>query len=142
MNWHCKTVRWAEADLRRIRHRVFIEEQGVDVAEEWDGHDPDAQHFLLLRGTAAAGCARVLHEPAHHWHIGRVAVLPEYRGCGAGLRLMHAALHWCRETDRDAPIYLHAQTSVTGFYEKLGFNSRGEIFMDAGIPHIAMWWSA
>ena len=141
MNWHCETVRWADAetDLRRIRQRVFIREQGVDVTEEWDGHDPAAQHFLLYRQATAAGCARVLREHSGYWHIGRVAVLPEFRGCGAGLRLMQGVLRWCRHADSNLPVYLHAQTAVTGFYEKLGFHCRGEVFMDAGLPHVAMW---
>jgi predicted GNAT family N-acyltransferase len=32
-------------------------------------------------------------------------------------------------------VFLHAQTSATGFYERHGFQALGEEFMDAGIPH-------
>ncbi len=138
---HCKPVRWlqAESDLRRIRRQVFIEEQGVEVAEEWDGRDVDAQHFLIYHHATAVGCARVLREPSDYWHIGRVAVLAEFRGSGVGLQLMQSVLEWCRQANSEARIYLHAQTTVTGFYEKFGFCCRGNIFMDAGIPHVTMW---
>ena len=33
---------------------------------------------------------------------------------------------------------LHAQLSARGFYERAGFVSRGEIFVEAGIDHIEM----
>ena len=32
-------------------------------------------------------------------------------------------------------VFLHAQTSATGFYQRHGFHALGEEFMDAGIPH-------
>ncbi len=34
--------------------------------------------------------------------------------------------------------YLHAQTEVAEFYGRLGFMQRGEVFIEAGIPHVAM----
>jgi predicted GNAT family N-acyltransferase len=38
-------------------------------------------------------------------------------------------------------IYLNAQTSVINFYSKLGFDSRGDIFFEAKIPHQKMVFS-
>jgi predicted GNAT family N-acyltransferase len=35
-------------------------------------------------------------------------------------------------------IYLHAQTPVIGFYEKMGFRCVGPVFDEAGIPHRKM----
>lgn len=141
MTWTCKAVTWQreETRLREIRQRVFIEEQGVKVPEEWDGEDNNAQHFLLLNGHTAIGCARIITENSgDDLHIGRVAILAEYRGQGAGLTLMRHLIDWCTGQCPDASVYLHAQTSVTGFYQQLGFICQGEVFMDAGIPHISM----
>jgi predicted GNAT family N-acyltransferase len=33
---------------------------------------------------------------------------------------------------------LHAQCNAKGFYEKSGFVPRGDVFMEADIPHIEM----
>jgi predicted GNAT family N-acyltransferase len=33
---------------------------------------------------------------------------------------------------------VHAQVPVRGFYEKLGFAAYGEVYEEAGIPHISM----
>ena len=137
--FYCEAVSWHEAaeHLTSIRKTVFIDEQQVSKTEEWDGLDLKAQHFLLYtESTVAVGCARVLCEPAA-WHIGRVAILKPWRLQGAGSALMRAVAAWCIA---EAPytLYLHAQVQVTGFYQKLGFSAYGDIFMDAGIPHIAM----
>jgi predicted GNAT family N-acyltransferase len=35
-------------------------------------------------------------------------------------------------------VSLAAQVLVQGFYERQGYISQGEVFMDAGIPHILM----
>ncbi len=119
-----------------IRRAVFIEEQGVSEAEEVDGRDGAALHFLARAGGEAIGTARVLISE-NTGKIGRVAVLKSARGTGAGQLLVRAAVaeiaaRGCAEA------ILGAQTSAIGFYERLGFVARGPAFMDAGIPHREM----
>jgi predicted GNAT family N-acyltransferase len=33
---------------------------------------------------------------------------------------------------------VHAQVRARGFYEKMGFIAEGDVYQDAGIPHITM----
>lgn len=122
-----------KAALRLIRERVFIQEQGVPVDMEWDEWDADAAHFLALTGNQPVGVARLL--PVGK--IGRLAVLPEWRGQGIGRDLMQLALDTARQRGL-AEITIHAQVSVTEFYRKLGFSGHGEVFKEAGIPHREM----
>ena len=66
--------------------------------------------------------------------IGRVAVLSEARGTGAGAALMRAALDELRARGvREAR--LGSQVHAIGFYERLGFVAHGPLYDDAGIPH-------
>ncbi len=132
------------AELSEIRTRVFIEEQAVPEKDEWDEHDPNAVHFLVLtENNTAIGCARLLTErPADDqliYHIGRVAILEPFRNRGLGHHLMIFILAYCRTQTSTRGIYLHAQITRRRFYETLGFIAQGEEFMDAGIPHIEMW---
>lgn len=136
-------VEWETASdiLRRIRTDVFMVEQQVPAADEWDGKDQNAAHFLVHASSEALGCARILIEQidgTDHYHIGRVAVQKHYRGRGLGSQLMQALIEWCRQGNPNACIYLHAQTSRRAFYERLGFVAREGEFMDAGIAHIHM----
>jgi len=125
--------------LREIRDQVFIREQKVPIEDEWDGKDETAIHFLVSNAEGPIGCARVLIEE-NLFHIGRVAILRNYRNQGIGRHLMQFVLTWCLQQNLNYRIYLHAQTSRIGFYEHLDFTAKGDIFMDAGIAHIEMWY--
>ncbi|WP_062065559.1 GNAT family N-acetyltransferase [Cellvibrio sp. OA-2007] len=130
------------ADLINIRTEVFIQEQQVSAADEWDGLDEQALHFLALSAQGEAiGCARLLPEIAAHkslYHIGRVAILKPFRNQGIGHQLMQYVIAYCKKAAPENTIYLHAQTERRQFYETLGFAAEGDEFIDAGILHISM----
>jgi predicted GNAT family N-acyltransferase len=127
-----------------VRRRVFIEEQGVPEDIEIDQHDvlprrdierSGAQHILaMLDGRPVATGRLVLGDVDGRPHIGRVAVLPEYRGRGFGRAVM-AGLHDLARKRGATAVTLAAQLHAIGFYQKLGYSVRGEVFLDAGIEH-------
>ena len=120
--------------LRAIRRRVFIEEQGVPEALEWDEIDPECEHVLAFAfDGAAVATARLLPDG----HIGRMAVLAPWRGRGIGSAMLNHLVQRARERGFEAA-RLHAQTHAVGFYARQGFEAIGEEFLEAGIPHYAM----
>jgi predicted GNAT family N-acyltransferase len=132
-NFHIEEVSWqaAQADLRRIRTRVFIEEQQVPEELEWDGLDEDCWHVLARSPQGEAiGTGRLLRDG----HIGRMAVLSPWRVKGVGTALLLRLLEIARREGLDH-IELAAQNQAIPFYERLGFTPFGKEFMDAGIPH-------
>ena len=116
-----------------IRRVVFIEEQGVSLADEVDGRDGEAEHLLALLDGAPVGTARMLVE-GETGKIGRVAVLAGARGKGIGAALIRAAVDRLRARGLRVA-RLGAQTHALGFYEGLGFTAFGPVYDDAGIPH-------
>jgi predicted GNAT family N-acyltransferase len=132
------------AALSSIRTQVFVDEQHVPIADEWDGLDDTATHFLVMdKNNQPLGCARLLIEEksgSMQFHIGRVAIIKPSRGQGLGIALMHFIIDYCQELAPGNRIYLHAQCERQGFYKALGFSTEGDIFMDAGIPHISMFY--
>jgi predicted GNAT family N-acyltransferase len=125
-------------DIQRVRRAVFIEEQRIAERDEWDELDPVAVHVLACAGPASAkrdavGTGRL--EPTGK--IGRVAVLPQYRGTGAGLAVMQRLVELAAERGF-TEVYLNAQTYARGFYERLGFRADGPEFDEVGIPHQRM----
>jgi predicted GNAT family N-acyltransferase len=120
--------------LEAVRRRVFIEEQGVPEAEEWDAADPDSRHVLAVAGKRdVVGTGRL--EPTGK--IGRVAVLPQYRGIGVGSAIVGHLVNQATELGL-TQVYLHAQATAVGFYERLGFRAEGPEFDEVGIPHRRM----
>ncbi len=117
-----------------IRRDVFIEEQGVPEALEVDGEDGRSAHLLARAGGRPVGCARLRAKAEGVWKVERVAVLAPVRGFGVGAALMGAAERFARDSGA-ASLSLSAQVPVLGFYEALGFEAFGEVFLDAGIHH-------
>ena len=120
--------------LSEIRRKVFIEEQGVPEALEWDDGDSQALHLLALdRNDRPIGTARLLPSG----QIGRMAVLKSWRRRGVGSALLTALFEAARAGDYP-PLFLNAQLTALCFYERQGFNAEGDVFLDAGIPHRRM----
>jgi predicted GNAT family N-acyltransferase len=127
-----------------VRRRVFIEEQGVSEDEEIDQYDAEPEwgrsvvHVLGRLGSlgmpVATGRLLLDYPPGEYVHIGRVAVLPEFRGYGYGRVVMEALQEEARRRGRPG-ITLAAQLHAIPFYERLGYVARGEVFLDAGIEH-------
>lgn len=127
---------WARdsVDLSAVRRAVFIDEQNVPESLEWDEHDATSAHLLArAMDDAPIGCARLLPDG----HIGRMAVLPAWRGHGVGRALLAAALKMAQAHGHRV-VRLSAQTHAAGFYAAAGFVVEGAAYEEAGIPHLAM----
>ena len=133
MNFTISTVTWHDAEplLRNVREAVFIREQGVPPELEWDGLDEDSHHVLALSNSGQAiGCGRILPDA----HIGRIAVVHDWRGKQVGTALLEGLLAYA--SSRGYPeVELDAQVHALPFYRRFGFTEEGEDFMDANIPH-------
>jgi predicted GNAT family N-acyltransferase len=119
--------------LRSVRTHVFIEEQKVPEELEWDEIDSQCLHALALADGEPVGTGRLTPDG----HIGRMAVLREWRDRGVGSRLLETLIEAARDRG-DRACRLNAQTYVMGFYARYGFRPEGEEFMEAGIPHRGM----
>lgn len=122
-----------------IRRAVFVVEQDVDPAEEYDEFEGTAQQYLALWDNIPAGTAR--------WRITekgvkleRFAVLKDFRGLNLGAALVRRLVEDVKILHPGAKIYLHAQVQVIPFYEKLGFQAVGDEFTEAEIRHRLMYF--
>lgn len=132
-------IRQAQWDHEReslsfVRERVFVREQGVPPQLEWDEADAHAAHLLAFDPNQnPIGTARILPSG----QIGRMAVLPVWRGHGVGTALLREAVALATALNLPTP-FVHAQTSAIAFYHRHGFRANGLEFWEAGIPHRLM----
>jgi len=136
LQYQIKQVSWQETEqaLIAIRMSVFVDEQNVPIDLEIDGLDSQCVH-VMAHGPAnrPLGTARMLEDG----HIGRMAVLCEYRNAGIGSALLDTLMDIAK-MQKLQRVYLYSQLSAVKFYRHHQFTKYGEEFMDAGITHIAM----
>ena len=123
-----------ESEIREIRNAVFEDEQNVPPEIDWDGNDGKCLHAIVVGDNGKfLGTGRL----APDGKIGRLAVLRDYRGRGAGTGLLRALVGAAREQGL-TEVFLHAQTQALKFYQQADFEVRGESFQEAEIAHFYM----
>jgi|SRR5690606_20137605 len=123
----------------QIREAVFVVEQKVAPEEEYDEFEKESTHFLATMDNSPAGTAR-WRRTEKGIKLERFAVLQPARGRGVGQALVKAVLEdiTAHAGQEDTTLYLHAQLPAVSLYEKFGFQTEGDIFMECDIAHYAM----
>lgn len=123
-------------DALAVRFAVFVDEQGVPEDIEVDEHEEESTHYVAYADGDAVGTVRYrAHDGAAK--VERLAVDADRRGEGWGARLMDAVEFDAADAGHERAT-LHAQTRVVGFYERRGYERVGDVFEEAGIPHVEM----
>ena len=118
----------------KIRQEVFVIGQNCPAELEWE-YEEESTHFLLFKNNIEKATAR--HRKTEKgYKLERFAVLKSERGKGLGNLILKSILNDL--SSFEGLIYMHAQTDVIPFYEKMGFIKDGEEFEEAGIMHFKM----
>ncbi|USS85997.1 GNAT family N-acetyltransferase [Fructilactobacillus cliffordii] len=123
--------------ILRARSQVFVEEQKIDCCDP-DDEDLTALHlFEQSEQGEVIAYARVFQD-GDHVTFGRVLTSASVRGTGKGRKLLTAILQLCHERFPGLPITINAQMQAVGYYEKQGFVTEGEPFLEVEVPHVRM----
>ncbi len=121
-------------DIIKIRTEVFIDEQGFK--DEFDETDKICSHIVLYDNETPVATCRYFKENGIY-HIGRVAVIKEYRNKHLGNEIIKIAeAEILKENGKQ--IEVSAQVRIKDFYNKLGYKEFGEVYFDEYCEHIAM----
>ncbi|KRM12987.1 GNAT family N-acetyltransferase [Paucilactobacillus suebicus] len=124
-------------DAIAIRMAVFVKEQQVPEELEKDDGDAIATHYVGYVGGLPVVTLRIIKEGVQV-HVQRVATIKNSRHHGYAAELLNDVLHQISADGEAELVYLGAQLTAIGFYETLGFETVGPIFLDAGIQHKRM----
>lgn len=117
-----------------IRKSVFVDEQKVDPAIEYENED-EAIHYLALLNNIPVATAR-WRKTNEGIKLERFATLKEFRNKGIGAELLKKILEDVIPVSQI--IYLNSQLPAIPFYEKYGFHKTGALFYEANIAHYKM----
>jgi predicted GNAT family N-acyltransferase len=126
---------WAKARVHAapIRFAVFVEEQGVPLDIELDYQDVLSVHALVFDRERPVATGRLLPDG----HIGRMAVLKDWRRRGIGALMLNSLMQRAKERGY-TEVALSAQVKAVPFYRAHGFTPEGDEYLEAGIKHQAM----
>jgi len=136
MPYTCRLASWQQDknELQFVRNAVFVEEQHIPADLEWDEKDRDAVHVIAVNEIdQPVATGRLLADG----QIGRMAVLPEWRGKGVGRSILKLLLDIARMRGHES-VKLSSQQDACGFYLRQGFTQTGEPYQEAGRQHMAM----
>ena len=115
------TEEWQRAGAYSVRVQGMNRQYNIPLREEFDERDADGTKYIVLldEGYPMATC-RFYEVSPTCVSVGRVVVLPEYRGAGVGRMLLAEAEKWALELGyREAEV--DSRIPAVGFYEKLGY---------------------
>jgi putative N-acetyltransferase (TIGR04045 family) len=131
----------AEAKVHHaIRRQVFVVEQHLFDADDWDEHDEDPAtlHVLGIVGDIPGGTVRLypLGDDGL-WKGDRLAVLPEFRRHGLGAPLVRYAVRTAGQHGGHQML-AHIQLPNVRFFAALGWQPIGEPAPYVGVVHQQM----
>ena len=92
-----------------------------EQAGEFDMHDtPDTKYIVLTDDDFPVATCRFYRIDSESAMIGRVVVLPEYRGNGLGKQVVKEAENWLCELGYKKAV-VESRDVAVAFYEKLGY---------------------
>ena len=126
---------WQRAGAYSVRIEGMNRQHHISLRDEFDEHDCEGTRYIILldEGYPIATC-RFYEDNDNAVILGRVVVLPQYRGKGLGVKVMEEAEKWIRELGYNTVI-VDSRLEVTGFYEKLGYELIGQHEEQCGSFH-------
>ena len=119
--------------ILHLRCLVFVTGQQITSVPEIDGRDPECAHAMATIDGELVGTARIFVDE-DPMSIGRVAVAPDRQREGIGTAMMEAIQVWLDGREAE----LHAQAYLEDWYASLGWETVGDEYMEAEIPHVTM----
>ena len=115
------TETWQRAGAYSVRVQGMNRQHHISLQEEFDEHDGNkSKYIVLLDDTYPVATCRFFEFENKSVLLGRVVVLPEYRGQHLGSMVIKEAEKWIAELGY-SEIRIDSRVEAVGFYEKLGY---------------------
>ena len=130
-------------EIFKFRCEDFVVEQEI-LYNDFDYKDYNAIHLSGFINGKLMAYARIFDKGDYYENnpgFGRVAVEEKKRGNSYGKELVKKCIEVCEKNFESKEIKISAQEYLEKFYLDLGFEFRGERYMEDGIPHCAMYYN-
>ncbi|MDE5539781.1 MAG: GNAT family N-acetyltransferase [Bacilli bacterium] len=124
-------------EILKARSAIFVMEQNIHY-QDMDNVDYDSLHCFFMEDNKVVAYLRAFYQDNNRdiVRIGRVLTL--IHGNGIGRNLMEQSLVAIKEKMNCKKICMDAQKHAIGFYEKFGFKTVSDEFLEEGVVHVVM----
>lgn len=135
-----KVIIWGSKEYEEmveLRHVVLRKPLGLHYTEDYLAAEKNDILIGGYKDGKLAGCCILRTVSDEVVQLKQMAVKPDFQGNGIGSQVVAFA----EETSRNighGKIFMHARKDACEFYEKQGYQVRGEEFEEVGIPHFLM----
>ena len=120
------TETWQQAGAYYVRIQAMAKKHHISLRQEFDGHDgPDTKYIVVTDDDFPIATARMYPLDERRMMIGRVVVLPEYRGQGIGTMVVSECEAWADELGYTKTV-VESRENKVGFYEEMFYEVCGE----------------
>ncbi|MBO4578651.1 MAG: GNAT family N-acetyltransferase [Clostridiales bacterium] len=117
------TEEWQRAGAYSVRIEGMNRQHHISLRDEFDDKDCDGTSYIVLLDDGyPVGTCRFYENDPDSVILGRVVILPEYRGHGLGRKVVTEAEKWIAESGYKT-VFIDSRLEVTDFYTKLGYIS-------------------
>jgi ElaA protein len=124
-------------EIYSLRMAIFVVEQNCPY-QDIDGWDPYAYHVYLKDEEGIRAYLRVLPQNSRYAEASLGRVVSNKRRCGLATRVLQEGIAVAREKFGAKRLILGAQTYARPLYEKVGFVSLEDEYLEDGQPHVHM----
>lgn len=127
-----------------LRQKILRPNQSVNDCQYLGDLEKSSTHFGAFLEKKQIGIASIYNQNEAEkiqkgiWRIRGMAVLEEFRDLKIGAKLLESCINYAKSQNAKI-IWCNGRSSVVGFYEKFGFEPKGDEFEIEGIgPHYIM----
>jgi predicted GNAT family N-acyltransferase len=123
--------------MLKLRDDILRKPLGLTFSE--NELDEEKEHLLIgaYEDDQMLGCCMLVEEDPQTVRLRQMAVINDLQGKGIGRALMQFAENLSRDRGYKK-ITMHARKHAIGFYEKMGYKTKGDEFVEITIPHYIM----
>lgn len=113
---------WQRAGAYSVRIQGMNRQHHISLRDEFDDYDGEkCKYIVLLDDEYPVATCRFYELDERSVLVGRVVVLPEYRGQNLGRKVIAQAEKWIEELGYKE-IRIDSRVEAVGFYKKLGYS--------------------
>jgi len=133
-------IKWGSKEYEtmvELRDRILRKPLGLHYTEEYLAEEKNDILIACYERKKIAGCCVLRTFSDEVIQLKQMAVDEKLQGRGIGTKIIAFAEQTAREVGH-LRLFMHARKVAVPFYQKCGYQVRGDEFEEVGIPHLMM----